>query len=188
MNQREIEKWESRIIRPARKFKFKDTTDLSSLDRAIMSTMNDFVIFVSSSEVSTYKIARRMIELGVSNSQITFMQPIIADSCFKLMEFGGTNKSAYFNRERLKEYLSVYESSIKGKFVILPRVAAPIPVDAVVSFISLLKESEARGLILYSEKVPGCISEVICSDLNLGFQFPSKEYAARRSTLKEDGF
>lgn len=184
---RQMQIWGNRVFYPDEKFKEDTTADLSILDGIIKESKENFVILLSSSEASVYKIGRYFVENGIDNESIAFQDGDIFSMYIDV-------NAKYDNeiRDLASNLMLSLGNGLKNKWLIIPELNNPWSSKFATFFISKLKLAGVYGLIFYSDQsYPDTLGKVLCQETyEVVNQFPVETFKSKKSRkkLKKDEF
>lgn len=175
----EIKLWESRVFFPNERFRENTPADLDLLKkRVIDANINDeTLILASETEACIYKIGRFLIEIGVKNKNMTFL-----DGDLFLPYIDTESKYLWQARNLIDEAVQNVSKDIARKWVIIPEINFEWTKELAIYFITKVKEHNPYGIIFFSNK--NChanLAQVLVEETYIDvFQFPKPRYSPKK--------
>lgn len=170
----QIKLWENRVYFK-KKFKPETTKKYENKLSTIFNTINDgnFLLAGSNTEASVYKIGHWLVEQGLNNDAISF----IDGETFKVyvdLSYRATNQK----RALIDKFIKANESNIRDKVIFIPKIESEWDIEYVIYFINSMRLYGCYGMIFYSpENVDNSFSEIIFGKTSfVGIQFPEDRY------------
>lgn len=177
--QEQLEEWESRVFYPNVAFKENTPADLEALKKKVIdSNIKDQMLIISSETFGcVYKIGRFLVEAGVKNKDITFIDGDL------LMPYVDTEaRYRYQARNLIDEGIENIARDISRKWVIIPEINFEWDKELVLYFISKIEKLRPYGILFYSNpNADSNLAQVLVEQTNTDvYQFPKGRYEHKR--------
>lgn len=184
----EIKVWEKRIFFPNERFKIGTPANLDLLKDKIMKAniQDTMLILASETEACIYKIGRFLIEIGLKNKDMTFI-----DGDFFLPYIDTEAKYLWQSRNLIDEAIENISKEITRKWVIIPELNCEWNKELALYFMAKISKSDPYGIIFYSNKNSHSnLAQVLVEDTYMDiFQFPMPRYNPKKEKiLKPDEY
>lgn len=181
----EVARWEKRVYFPDLKFKEGTKADLDLLKENVTQhgLRDTMMILASETESCIYKIGRTLVEHGVKNDKITFL-----DGDILLPYVDADSKYKWRTRQLIDELLDNLEKEISKKWVIIPELNIEWEKEAALYFMAKLKKMNVYGVLFYcSKNVSSNLAQIIVEETYLNIlEFPASRYTPKREKRIED--
>lgn len=175
----EIEGWQKRVFFPDVKFKENTPADLELLkNKVIRANFQDEVLFIASeTEGCVYKMGRFLIELGVNNRDLTFLDGDIMTPYIDLEA-----KYRWQSRKLIDDLLDNISSEVKRKWVLIPELNCEWNKELSIYFVTELKKLGPAGVIFFSNKNSlNNLAQVLVEETYTNIlQFPKERYSHKK--------
>lgn len=178
----EIEIWKKRVFFPNEAFRPNTPADLDLLKRRVLdANVNDETLIIASeTEACVYKIGRFLIDIGVKNRKITFL-----DGDIFLPYIDIDSKYRWKSRSLIDEVIQSIAKEISRKWVIIPELNSEWSKELAIYFVMKLKSVSPYGIIFYSsQNCHGNLAQVLVEETYIDvFQFPKPRYSPKREKV-----
>lgn len=178
--QKEVSKWSDRVVFDVA-FKKDTQANLELLDEMLDDAMENFVIIAANTEACVYKIGRYMVESGILNKEITFIDGEILES------YIGDDSPDWKKKERADQFFQIFGEQFKEKWVFIPYMKFPVSIGVAAYFTTTFKRCGALGCVIYSEGADNIV-ETLARNLKDShfYEFPRYLYKKRKRRIEND--
>lgn len=186
--QEQIQLWEKRVYYPNLKFKEGTPADLDFLSENLTSyALKDrMLILASETPGCVYKIGRFIIESGVKNDRIAFID---GDAFLPYMESNPAYR--WKAKQLIDDFIETIRNDVKSKWVVIPELNIEWEKEIAIYFIARIKTLGIYGLLFYSSKnISGNLAETLVEETYINvLQFPKARYTPKKEKdIEEDEY